>query len=474
MTESSPFGAIADEFEGADFGDVRLESRLQVIAESLIEAPAATIPAASKSVAGREAAYRFIENRNVTIDRIMAAHQSRTVERCAQAGKVYVVSDTTTFEFEGEVRGEALGRLHGNARGFLGHFALAISADQWRTPLGVLGIQTIVRDDKRKRHKNNYQQKKDGNRESLRWGELARAADDQLRGVTAIHVMDSEADIYELLTDMTAGGHRFVIRSGQNRAVIDEGKLFDAVADEPVLLEREVHLSARRRSPDKPPKAKRLALRESRTAQLAISSRSVALRRPQTTDSSYPKSLDVNVVHVFEPSPPDGEDPVRWLLLTSEPIQSADEVAKVVDAYRARWTIEEYFKALKTGCAYEARQLRSIRTLTNALGIFAVIAWRLLLLRAVERAAPQTPATTVLEPIMLEALAARLKNIRERRLLPAQPTVADLMWGIGRLGGMCKSNGAPGWQVLWRGFQDLLTWGAGYSAGRASVFSDHS
>ena len=92
----------------------------------------------------------------------------------------------------------------------------------------------------------------------------------------------------------------------------------------------------------------------------------------------------VNVVNVNEPAPPDGEAPVQWLLLTSEAVDSAEQVAAVVDAYRARWLIEEFFKALKTGCGFEARQLRTIRTLTNTLGILAVIAYRLLLLRWLE------------------------------------------------------------------------------------------
>ena len=60
---------------------------------------------------------------------------------------------------------------------------------------------------------------------------------------------------------------------------------------------------------------------------------------------------------------------MEWVLWTSEPVETAEQVAQVVDGYRTRWLIEEYFKALKTGCAFEERQLRSIRTLTNALGL---------------------------------------------------------------------------------------------------------
>jgi hypothetical protein len=196
--------------------------------------------------------------------------------------------------------------------------------------------------------------------------------------------------------------------------------------------------------------------------------------RPKTTDSTYPQSVTVNVVRVYEPEPPTDQPAVEWLLFTSEPVATAEQVAWVVDAYRARWLIEEYFKALKTGCAYEGRQLRSLHTLTNALGFLAVIAWRLLLLRTLDRAAPLTPAVDVLDTIVLEALAARLKHIGEPKPFPANPTVADVMKGIARLGGHHKSNGPPGWQLLWFGFQDLLMWTAGFIAGRSTTSCDHS
>src|SRR3954469_21374678 len=56
-------------------------------------------------------------------------------------------------------------------------------------------------------------------------------------------------------------------------------------------------------------------------------------------------------------SPPVGETAIEWMLFTSEPIGTLAEIEAVVAHYPARWIIEEYFKALKTGCAFEKRQL---------------------------------------------------------------------------------------------------------------------
>ena len=55
-------------------------------------------------------------------------------------------------------------------------------------------------------------------------------------------------------------------------------------------------------------------------------------------------------MHVFELGPPAGAPAVEWLLLTTLPVDTPEALAFVVDSYRARWVIEEYFKALKTGC----------------------------------------------------------------------------------------------------------------------------
>ena len=79
---------------------------------------------------------------------------------------------------------------------------------------------------------------------------------------------------------------------------------------------------------------------------------------------------------------------MEWQLVTSEPIGTQEQVLRVVDWYRGRWLIEEFFKALKTGCAYEKRQLESFATLQIALALLAPVAWQLLLLRQLARAAP--------------------------------------------------------------------------------------
>ena len=350
---------------------------------------------------------------------------------------MYVISDTTEVSLSGEKRGSALGPVQGRRRGFLAHTALAVSAQGNRAPLGVLGLERSFAMTSKK-DRNLRQSKRYLDRESLRWGSMVDRTEELLEGVAAIHVINSEADMFELLSHLVADKRRFVIRAAYDR-ITEDGKLFEAVSDAPTVLEREVHLSARQKG--LPGKGRGHPARDKRTATLRISAKRLTLQRPKRLGQEFPEHLEVNLVNVLEQAPPDGQPPVQWLLVTSEPVTTTEQIGAVVDAYRARWLIEEYFKALKTGCAYEGRQLRSIRTLTNALGLLAPIAWRLLLLRTLEREARATPAHAVFDPLVIEALALKLREIREPKPLPPAPTIADFFRGIARLGGHHKSNG---------------------------------
>jgi hypothetical protein len=463
-------GAVEDEFRDAEIPDWRLRERLITLSRSLDENPAAAMPRATKSEAEREAAYRFLGNRRVTMPGILEPHVRATVKRCQEKGSVYVVSDSTVFRFSGE-RGENLGRVQSGIRGFIGHFALAVSADGRRVPLGVLGIETIVRSETPKGRRIPSQARRDPTRESLKWSRLVEQTSQALGDVTAVHVMDSDADIYELMAELTVKNRRFIIRASQDR-VVEEGLLSEAIEAAPILLEREVQLSPRKQQTRLPVSRRRTQPREARLAQLTISSRAVTLQRPRSCSEQCPTSIVVNVVRVFERNPPDDQDPVEWVLLTSEPVSTVNEVSAVVDGYRVRWLIEEYFKALKTGCAYETRQHESIRSLSNLLAMLAVIAYRLLLIRSLQRMAPQTPASGAIDARLVEALAALLRHRRVPKPLPGNPTIADVFHGIARLGGHITSNGPPGWQVLWRGYHDLLTWGGGYIHGKSIGYSD--
>ena len=144
--------------------------------------------------------------------------------------------------------------------------------------------------------------------------------------------------------------------------------------------------------------------------------------------------------------------PIDWKLVTSEPCTRRKDVEAVVDAYCTRWVIEEFFKALKTGCGIERCQLESLEPILNLLAIMLPVAVQLLALRSLAAADKSALALGGLSSLQLRVLRAMSKRIR----LPRNPTAQQVLLAIAALGGHLKNNGPPGWVVLSRGFQDLL------------------
>jgi hypothetical protein len=450
--------SLATELAGAQLGDARLARRLCLLAERLADRPSESFPKALDD-AELEAAYRFFGNDQVTPDGILAPHFRQTAKRAAGHTRIIVVHDTTAFEFSGQTKRAGLGHLiRPAAQGFFGHFSLALTADGSRSPLGLAAVETVFRLKKRIGHKKWTPAQSLG--ESARWVRCVEAAEERLGdAVEAIHVTDREGDQYALLAALTDADRPFVIRSFQDRRLAGEDVAYlrAAALAAKVSLRREVPLSPRPKIQG--PKGQRHPARRHRVARLSFAATTVELRRRAAAEKSSRATMPVNVIHVFERKPPRGEPPVEWFLLTNLPVNTEDAIAFAVDCYRARWVIEEYFKALKTGCQFERRQLESAHSLLNALAILAPVAWRLLLLRHLARTEKKVPATNALTPKQLEVLRAVAK-----KPLPARPNARDAMLAVAALGGHLKSNGDPGWLVLGRGMHDLLLLEMGWRA----------
>lgn len=456
MKLSNSAAAVVSDAAKTCFGDSRLSNRLCVMVEELLDEPACSFPDAFDDDE-LEGAYRFLRNKRVTPDGILAPHYDAALLRMAKASDVLLIHDTTEFRFVGEREG--LGLLGAQkGQGFFAHMALAVSSETHREPYGVIGLATHVREARRGERKES--DRRDPERESQRWKEMVVTVDGRLNGKKAIHVMDREADLFELFQHIIATDGRFVIRARHDRLLVDEDgvaageTLFTRIVREEPSLQRTASLTARVLK--RPTANGALPERGKRLATLDVSAVRVRLRAPKRF-SGEEEFLDVNAVLVAEVNVPEGEAPVVWRLLTNEPIATAADIEKVVDAYRGRWVIEEYFKALKTGCAVEQRQLMTYRGLVNALALFIPIAWHLLLLRTTARLRPTASASTFLTDTQL-AVLAKAKRAR----LPPNPTVHDALIGIARWGGFQLSNGTPGWMVINRGFEKLLAAEEGY------------
>ena len=463
---------VVAEFGAASFRDRRLVARLAGIGGSLVANPNASLPKALKGSAELEAAYRFFGNVAVTPDGILGGHFEGLPKRCESEETVLALHDTTDIKFRHDGRrrgddGKALPKQQ-----FFAHVALAITDDGTRRPLGVAGLATWYRGASF--GGGGWHDEYD------RWWQMAELASKRLDHKNVVHIMDREADDYWLLHNLTQNRHRFVVRARargkRTRLLIDDDfrQLHDAVASLEAEVERDVKLSKRRKKSSKlhdgihPP-------RETRLTKLSIAARPLKLKRPKRHPkqskarraATLAPEVSLNVVRVWEANPPPGEEPVEWVLFTSDPIDTEAQILEIVDRYRARWTIEEYFKALKTGCAYEKRQLEDYESLANLLAVFAPIACTLLHLRSEARRNPDAPANLVLTSSQIEVL-----RVLGRIPLPEAPTQREVLLAVAALGGHIKWNGDPGWQTLGSGYRELVSLTAGWDAAKLQLARD--
>jgi len=454
---------IAEEFVGVELGDWRRNARVIQMAESMAREPKLSFPKAM-SAAELEATYRLLGNVKVEPTEVLRPHVEQTVLRMRAAETVLIAHDTSTISFRSEDRDGLVER--GDKQQFLVHCSLAIQGDESRRPLGVVALS---------RH---LPVKSEGRRLQDRWGEQVQAVHGLGVGVSdVIHLMDREADDYELLDLLKGMNARFVLRMHHDRG-LEGGSLRESLERADFKAERGVALT--RRGKQAGSKQRQIhPPRNERVTSLSIATRQVTISRTRQAKNARQETLTLNVVRVWEPEPPEGETPVEWVLYTSEPIDTAEQALQVVDWYRARWVIEEYFKALKTGCAIEQRQLGDLHALSNALALLAPIAWRLLVLRTEARDRPAAPASKALDRDEIHVL--RLAVIeRRRRRLPDNPTALDVMLSVASLGGHLKHNGPPGWQSLAHGYEVLRTLVAGWrlhrnaDAGFLEPFRDQS
>ena len=459
---------IEDELEGISLGDERLNRRAISISQRAVEGPGKSFPKMVRDASELEAFYRFFQNEQVEPKAILEPHRQATVARCNELPLVRVAHDTTAFNFRGERNG--LCKVN-RGRGFHWHASLAISGDELRAPLGVVAASAFtVKEVKRepvglRKVKGRYEMHPvvpptpkipKEERQSKRWFGAVQEVEALHSSARTIHVMDREADDFTLMAQMHAAGIRFVIRVKTTRRLGQDLSfdIGDRLQCARTSLFRTVPLSLRR-LPGIDPRMRKFRVyqpREERTATLHVRATRIILPRPPSAETEV-SSLTLNVVQVFEPQPPLGEEPVEWTLLSNEPISTPEEIEAIVDHYRARWRIEEFFKALKSGCAIEQRQLTDLDALLRALSFFAMIAWRLLAMRVLARVDSTVSAAALFEA--QDVAVIRLLAHRRKHAISTEPTMRELMLALASIGGHLKRNGEPGWITIGRGYEDF-------------------
>lgn len=452
-TITDPDAWAAATFRHSDLGDARRDRRLVTVAAALARAPAAPLPDVFADWAALKAAYRLLRTPDVAAADILLGPTRVTAARAAGRATVLLLGDGTEADFTAHRAARGLGHIgNGGGRGLLIHSVLAVDAAT-REVLGPAAQRAWIRRGRKPGSRGGTRGRAHRRRESAVWLETTRAAADALAATPdpparLIAVDDAGADIYDYVAGCVAADLGVVVRAAQDRATLpDESdgatRVRAAVAAAPVVVTTTVDVPAR-------------PGRAARAAAVAVHATVVTLRPPPTATHAVP--LEVGLVWVTEVAPPAGVAPLEWLLVTTEPVETAADVLAVVAMYEARWLVEEFHLALKTGCAYETRQLATGHALRNLLALCTPLACELLRLRDAARAPTPRPATAVLTPTQVTVLR------RLRPTLPATPTAQDALRWIASLGGflMRAADGEPGWRTIWRGFRKLALAVEGY------------
>jgi len=463
----SPAQWALRQFGDVQLGDKRINKRAVSFAAAAAAAPDASIPGQCRAWKHTKGAYRLMDNDRVGFEQLQRPHRRLTVEVAGGAKAVLWVSDTTTISID-RPAAEGLGPTSSGGRGsgMLLHSTLGVdvsgegegeaSAADKPMVLG-LGHQQVWA---REGHDVP-------DPESLKWTRGIDAVGTPPPGVRWVHAGDGESDCWEAIESCVENGCGFALRACQDRLVLaghdveetsghEPVNLFDLLRGRPMFGGKHLYVRSR------PGQA-------ARWAKLAISACAVTVLAPKNwSDKPHrkgrprPGPIRCWAVRVWEVDPPQGQDPVEWVILTDEPAVDLESAARVAEWYACRWLIEEYHKCLKTGCRVEQRQLREAARLERWLGVRSVVAVRLLQLKHQARLDPEAPAESVVPERYVRTMKARLNLPRRRKL-----TVQQFWRETARMGGFLarKSDGEPGWITLWRGWEQLELLTNGFELG---------
>jgi hypothetical protein len=399
---------------------------------------------------------RFLGNARVTTARVIEAW-SEGIAAAAEGRHVLAIQDTSEINFATTTsRRRGLGEIgKGNGRGVLLHPMLAVDADNGGC-LGLLSGQVWTRKGRRT---VSHDRRDLSDKESQRWIATALAAKPLLISAAMVTVLgDRESDIFALYASAAEERFHVIARSMHDRKLADGTGLYAADEDMAIIDKRASILPAR-------------AQRSERLAVLELRFGAVSVARPQTRFLRHlPESLPLTLVDVREPDPQTGTEPLHWRLLTTHPVADAEQAWRIVEWYKRRWLIEQFFRVLKTqGFKLEDSQIATADRLLKLVAIAAKAAVITIQLLQAREGSTQQSARVAFNAAEVATLAALNQNIQATSKTLKNPHPPDSLawaaWIIGRLGGWdgYPSSKPPGPITMKHGLEHFHAVAKGWS-----------
>jgi len=412
------------EAEFGSFGNVKLARTAATLLKAMQETPTMCLHALARDRNETAQFGRFLDNPAVSADE-MLVHAGRLTGQRVAGRHVLAVQDTTEPHFANHAASKRGFGAAGNGHdiGLFVHPTIAIDAAHGGV-IGLVGAQVLNRAGGKvaDHHARDADAK-----ESRRWLSGAETAADTLAQAARITVVgDRESDIYDQFARRPEAV-QLLCRAAQDRALATGGRLFATCAAWPEQDRTPMEVPAR-------------GARPARSARVALRFGEVSLRRPATATRGLAETVTLRVVDVAEIDPPDAKEAVHWCLLTTHEVADMARAREIVGWYRARWTIEQVFRTLKSaGAQAEASQIaeanRFLKLTVTAL-MAAVRVVRIVIGRDGATGQSLADAADPADTPMLKVFSTKLEG-RATLLKNPYPcdTLAWFAWIVARLGG---------------------------------------
>jgi hypothetical protein len=404
---------VDEETAACGFGDARLNRRLGVMLTAMGERPGKSLPTAFQDWANTKAAYRFFSNEKVSEDKILAGHfQASALRVQAFDWPILVLQDTTEFSFTRAApekigftktstgRKEKDGRYRQHTLcGLLLHASLAVTPEG--LPLGLTAVKFWSRDKFKGtaalKRKINPTRVPIDRKESVRWLDNLRRSTELIGAPKrCVHIGDRESDIYELFCLARDLGTNFLVRSCVDR-LAESGGTTIAQVMEGVSPSGTHEVSFRDASG------------QDQQALLSVKFATVVVRPPIGKQKRY-EPQQLQIIHAEETDPPADRPPLFWKLITNLEVATYEDAVHKLAWYARRWSIETFFKTLKTGCRVEEVRLTTADRLANCIALCCVVAWRIHWMTMLRRDNPGAPPGAVFTDLELEFLDSSAPN----------------------------------------------------------------
>ena len=345
---------------------------------------------------------------------------------------------------------DSLGDLGGpkekSNRGFHVHTTLLMDAEQEKT-IGLIAQERWCRDIRERGKKEHRRVRLYTEKESYKWERNTLALEKRLGSKIAevISVCDREADIFEYIQYKLDHHQRFIVRASHNRKLEKSNDyLFETLPSAKLLGTYTIEVA------QKANRKKRQVVLELKTTSVTFS----PSERRAKDRTLRPITLNVVIAKEKNPS---GNDPLEWILLTTESTETIVHARKITRYYEMRWRIEDFHKAWKSGVGVEEQRMQSLENLEKMIVILSFVAVRLLQLKEHFECSIVLDVSDKIacDELLTDTEWKVLWNSVETKSLPQEtPPAAWAYKAIAKLGGWTdsKRTGKAAWSTIWKGW----------------------